>query len=354
MPRKFTNNFARWLNLGLITLTLLSYLSPYINPNHFWPIALLGLIYPILLVLNLFFIFYWLIKKRRYFLFSLTCVLLGWSFLTKNVGFNKENLSEEQRVKILSYNTHSGRNFLNPETKKRSGEAFANYINSKQADIICMQEFYNNPHYKKIRGSKGEKFYFTESQPGPIVIASAFPIVKEGGFGFINASNGTVFADIDINGTIIRVYNVHLKSNEITIIADEVAASRDLRERETWSKIKTMLKGYRRATKIRAAQTKEITEHIAQSPYPVLICGDFNDVPQSYVYQQLSQGKIDHFQETGRGMGSTFAGSIPFLRIDYILSSPAIKTLRTEVIKDEYSDHYPIVSEINFQVLGHN
>ncbi|MEM6698637.1 MAG: endonuclease/exonuclease/phosphatase family protein, partial [Bacteroidota bacterium] len=307
MPRKFTNNFARWLNLGLITLTLLSYLSPYINPNHFWPIALLGLTYPILLVLNLFFILYWLIKKQRYFLFSLTCVLLGWSFLSKNIGFHTKETSLINTIKVMSYNTHSGRSFLNPKTKKRDGSTFSNYINEQQAAIICMQEFYNNPYYKNIKSKEGKAFYFTESQKGPLVIASKYPIVKEGGFGFLNASNGTIFADIDVEGTIVRVYNTHLKSNEITIIADEVAESRDFREKETWSKIKTMFKGYRKASKIRADQADEIAEHIAQSPYPIIICGDFNDVPQSYAYQRIAGSKVDHFQEKGLGVGSTFA-----------------------------------------------
>ncbi|MEL6945801.1 MAG: endonuclease/exonuclease/phosphatase family protein, partial [Bacteroidota bacterium] len=261
-------------------------------------------------------------------------------------GFSSKEDVKTETIKVMTYNTHSGRNFLNPKTGKRDGRIFVEYINSKSADIICLQEFYNNPHYRDIKGSDGQKFHFTESQQGPIVIASRYPIVKEGGFGFLNASNGTVFADIDIDGTIVRVYSIHLKSNEITTIAEEVVASRDLRERETWSKIKSMFKGYRRATKIRSTQASEIVDHIKESPYPVIICGDFNDVPQSYAYQLLSDEMIDHFQEKGFGVGSTFAGSIPFLRIDYILSSPKIKVIDTQIIKDEYSDHYPVISHI--------
>jgi len=275
-------------------------------------------------------------------------VLLGWSFLSKNIGFNTKENSKNNTIKVMTYNTHSGRSFLNSKTGNQDGLVFSNYINSQNAEIICMQEFYNNPYYKSIKGSDGKTFHFTESQKGPLVIASKYPIVNEGGFGFLNASNGTVFADIDINGKIVRVYNIHLKSNEITVIADEVAASKDFRERETWSKIKTMFKGYRKATKIRANQANEIVEHITQSPYPVIFCGDFNDVPQSYAYQQIVEGKIDHFQEEGHGMGSTFAGSIPFLRIDYILSSPEIKVVDTKIIKDEYSDHYPVISYVTF------
>jgi len=268
--------------------------------------------------------------------------------LSKNIGFHTKEESRVNTVKIMTYNTHSGRSFLNAKTGKRDGNAFSNYINQQQAAIICMQEFYNNPYYKNIKGVEGKTFHFSESQPGPLVIASKYPIVKEGGFGFLNASNGTIFADIKIEGKIVRVYNIHLKSNEITIIADEVAASRDFREKETWAKIKSMFKGYRKATKIRANQADEIASHIQQSPYPVIICGDFNDVPQSYAYQKIVKGKIDHFQEKGLGIGSTFAGSIPFLRIDYILSSSEIKVVDTEIIKDEYSDHYPVASYISF------
>ena len=38
-------------------------------------------------------------------------------------------------------------------------------------------------------------------------------------------------------------------------------------------------------------------------PYPIIICGDFNDTPVSYAYQQLGDNMIDAFLESGNGIG---------------------------------------------------
>ena len=76
----------------------------------------------------------------------------------------------------------------------------------------------------------------------------------------------------------------------------------------------------------RAIEVDVIKEHMNKSPFPIIICGDFNDTPNSYAYKKISHGLKDSFLEQGIGIGSTFLGKIPFLRIDYILHSPRLKT----------------------------
>lgn len=177
----------------------------------------------------------------------------------------------------------------------------------------------------------------------PLII-SKYPILNKGALAFENSTNGCIYVDINIDSTVVRVYNVHLKSNTITRVADEVREEGDFREKETWRKIRYMLAGYKTNTKIRVNQVKEIKTHMAQSPYPIIVCGDFNDVPQSYVYHTIAHDLLDHFQQKGRGIGTTFGGSIPFLRIDYILSSSHFSPQSTKIIRDNYSDHFPVLS----------
>jgi endonuclease/exonuclease/phosphatase family metal-dependent hydrolase len=88
---------------------------------------------------------------------------------------------------------------------------------------------------------------------------------------------------------------------------------------------------------------------IEQSPYPVIICGDFNDTPSSYTYHQLSEGLIDAFKESGNGIGHTYGGALPSFRIDYILHDERFKSTRFNTIRSKFSDHYPITTSLKLQ-----
>jgi endonuclease/exonuclease/phosphatase family metal-dependent hydrolase len=341
-------NIARWANIMLIILTLISYLSPYINPKSFPYIALLGLLYPIWLLLNTLFIAYWVFKKKWYFLYSTACLLLGWQFLTKNIAFNASLPSSETTFRVLTYNVTNATGFHQEgmKTKERL-LPFFEYLASLNADIICLQEFAHQEQHIKTYlqeafGKDAPSFYGAK-KASPLII-SKYPILNKGALAFENSINGCIYVDINMDSTIVRVYNIHLKSNTITKVADEVREEGDLREKETWRKIRYMLSGYKTNAKIRANQVDEIKRHMAQSPYPVIVCGDFNDVPQSYVYQTIAHDLLDHFQQKGRGIGTTFGGSIPFLRIDYILSSSHFSAQSTQIIRDNYSDHFPVLS----------
>ncbi|MEM9886937.1 MAG: endonuclease/exonuclease/phosphatase family protein [Bacteroidota bacterium] len=338
----------KWINQALIVITLLAYLAPYLHPAQFGFIALLGLVYPLLLFLNIAFVIYWSIKKRWYFLFSLICILLGWTFLSRNFGLSGANDIPIDSLKIMTFNASSGHYFAPEGSNLRDEIKFRDYVKVQDAEIICLQEFFYAPNFEKLKNSEQQKYHFAFSDSRRLVIASIHPIQHYESLNFINASNGTLFADIEIDGKMLRVYNTHLKSNRITGIVDEVAEEKKFQDKETWQKIRRMFKGYRDMAEIRATQAEELAAHIAQSPYPVVLCGDFNDVPQSYTYEILSKKMTDHFQEKGKGIGSTFAGNLPFLRIDYIMTSPSMKVIESQIIKDGYSDHYPIVSYVAF------
>lgn len=332
----------RWLTLGLIAFTLLSYLSPYIPPNQlFGSIAMLGLIYPVLLLLQLFLLLYWAIRKDRYFFFPLICILIGWSFLSRNFGTHSraEDIDSANSIKVMSFNASSGRYF-------NSDQDFIDYIQQQSPEILCLQESGFQYHLETLKTDGNESLHYAYSDKKSLTIASTYPIEDYGSFGFLNSSNGILYADIKIGAHMLRVYCVHLQSNGITYVVDQVAEEQDWRQKETWRKVKSMFDGYVISASLRSDQAKELAAHIKLSPYPVLLCGDFNDVPQSYVYQTLSENMIDHFQAKGRGIGSTFSGNIPFLRIDYIMSSPDLKVVDSRIIKDGYSDHYPVVSYV--------
>jgi endonuclease/exonuclease/phosphatase family metal-dependent hydrolase len=98
----------------------------------------------------------------------------------------------------------------------------------------------------------------------------------------------------------------------------------------------------------RAEQVDILAKHIQSSPYPVIVCGDFNDTPVSYTYNKLSKNLQDAFVESGSGIGNTFRGNFPYVRIDYVLYSPSLKLHHYHTEKVNWSDHFPVMT--NFTI----
>lgn len=345
----------KWANLLLIFITLLSYLSPFVSPYIFWPLSFVGLLYPWLLLFNFIFIIYWGIQKDRYLLFSLITLGIGWGYLTSFIGLNNEKVDENDQLKIVSYNVSNLKSLWNKKDTIRYKEAHAAFPLFKQkvegVDIFCAQEA--SPFSIKYLSDSlalPHMIYFSEPKIATYIF-SKFPPINSGfiKFSIKNKTNGCVWADFNLNGQTIRVYNVHLQSNSISTATERLAKEGDIQSRETWRNIKQVIKRYKNAAQRRAKQAEEIAEHIKSSPYPVILCGDLNDTPLSYPYHILSNGFQDSFKEKGQGIGTTYAGSIPALRIDYVFADQKIEILSHKVFKENFSDHYPVVGTLKIK-----
>lgn len=169
-----------------------------------------------------------------------------------------------------------------------------------------------------------------------MAIFSKFPIINEGKIFDNNRANGAIFADIIYQSDTIRVYNVHLESMQIN---SEVLENLDgVKEnyRQTLGKL-------HRGSLARSKQLKLLEDHLSNSPHPVIIMGDFNELPYSNTYFRLSKNYINAFEEAGNGFGFTYNRILFFLRIDHIFSSPTVKPLQFKTHREvDYSDHYPI------------
>jgi len=341
-------SLLEWLNLLIVLITFLCYLSPYISPASFWPASLVALGYPMLLAAQLAFILLWAVLRKKFILLSVLCLAFGWSHIQSIVGWNSSSQPiPEESITIASFNTYG---FRYDDTGKRvKAEALSEAIDFSGVDIACLQELpeMNSSHYiyQFLANENGLKY----STPLPVkgmAIFSRYPLQNVETHHFRNGANGYQFADIKIDTFTFRCFNIHLQSNAVSGIANQVAEEGNLQERETWYNIRGMMGRYKRAAVERAREAEEISQLIDASPYPVILCGDFNDIPQSYVYQTLSYGLKDTFKTKGRGLGVTYAGKIPGLRIDYILSSPAFEILDFSVGEANFSDHYPVFSTI--------
>lgn len=336
------------INFLLVLATALAYLSPYISPSFFSPIAILGIFFPWLFLANIVFILFWFVFKIKHSLWSLVVLLIGYSHLASFVGFHAPLNDDLPKISILSHNLQGLRYayIKKGDERKTRLEEYQGMLKKASPDIFCVQEV----------GPRGQTFLlnkdFFEFQTkkvkfGPAIF-SKHQIINEGELAEENRSNKAVWADIVISKDTLRVYSFHLQSNRIS--DDDVKIlDQETQGKDTWESIVSVVSKYKKRSVSRENQAHQINKHILSSPYPVLLAGDMNDTPLSYVYRIFSKGLCDSFRLRGGGLGTSFAGNIPALRIDYIFTDKAFKILEHEVIKPGYSDHYPIKSIVTLQ-----
>lgn len=345
-------SLLEWLNVFLVLGTFFCYLAPYISPVTFWPASFIGLSYPWLLLGHIIFILLWGVMRSKFVILSILSLAFGWKHIQSLVGFNQtETVAEAKFIKIMSFNTHSFRHNDN-KRKRIDQEKLSETLNLEGIDIAFLQEYptVGKDHAYTNFFRKENRMKYSSPLPNVgITVFSRYPIIHSETEYFSNGANGYQYVDIKIDSTILRCYNIHLQSNAVSGIANEVVTEGNIQEKETWLNIKGMMRQYKRAAVKRASQAEEIAKAVRESPYPVILCGDFNEIPQSYVYQTLSTGLQDAFIERGRGLGITYNGKIPALRIDYILTSQELEIIDFEVGKQNFSDHFPVFSSIRLE-----
>ncbi len=344
----------RWTNLVLIFLTLLAYISPFVSPESFWLLSVLGLAFPWLLIAHFLFILFWLVKKDRYVFYSLICLIIGWSNVSNFIGFGYGYVEiPDKAIKVMSYNAHDLKPLFNMhvgEEARANKKEFSRFLQSLGAIHLIIVQEGTQYTLEFFRDSFQMSHYFNSSvNSRKTYIFSKFPILKKGNIQFESTSNSCIWADINIRGKTVRVYNLHLQSNKISDTANKISAKGNIQEKETWEDIGGMFGRYKEASKKRAKQAEKVAAHIAQCPHPIILGGDFNDTPISYPYHILSKGFQDSFKECGRGIGTTYAGKLPGLRIDYVLADKRFEMINHQVYRENFSDHYPVVGTLLFK-----
>ncbi len=349
-----------------VLLLLLSYVSIYISPDKFWFFAFLGISYPYFLLVNILFLIFWIIKLNKYFLLSLIAILIGFSSFNKTIKpFPNSKQSTENQFKVLSYNVRLFDVFKYKWRDKNSYDdrnKIFDFLKEENAEIVCLQEFfYNKSHHFKTSDtiiqfidaknvhteftSKNDSNYFYFGA----ATFSKYPIINRGKIEFENKTdNICIYSDIIKNKDTIRIYNIHLESIKLSK-EDENFYSDFSNNKEQEKLKKGSLKIFaklKRAFIKRASQARNLSDHIKKSPYPVILCGDFNDTPISYSYNKVSENLKDAFLECGSGIGNTYNGKFPSFRIDYILFSDFFSANSFEIKKIDFSDHYPIISNL--------
>lgn len=339
-----------------VALWIASAYSDHVSPNTSLLFSYLGLAFPLLTLINLCFILYWIfLAEWRFLLLNVLAIVLCWGPIRHYYPFHfDKEIPQENTLKVLTYNVMG---FAYLDHTKEHPNPILDYIAHSNADIVCLQEYSAPKSGKRLTEAKIQsalKMYpyhatirlGTPKHPSQgIAVFSKYPIEKSRHIDYSSASNGSSIHQIKINGKKLTLINNHLESFKLT--------SEDRSRYSTFIKSLSSesfdgLKGAFKqklgpAFQIRAKQAEAIAKQIQEtnSDY-LLVCGDFNDTPISYAHRTIQGELLDAFSEAGKGMGITYNQNFFWFKIDHILHSANMQALRCEVDPVAYSDHYPL------------
>lgn len=358
---KFLHSFILTINVGVVILLLICGFAYKIKPEYSFLAAFLGYGFPVMALANIFFVFYWLVRFKGWIFLSLVGMMLSYSSFQAWFPINLKSRTTSmdqttQKIKVLSYNIM----YLGFDTEKELGQLdpIIEYINDKDPDIICLQEAgafiwdmaKTNTAVMKAFEEYPYRCSGEDENKYSVLLFSKFPILYHRRIDYVSLSNSSYVYDLKVGKDTIRLINNHLESNKLN--KEDKTKYSDLLTKEASDPLKDVAKtlGSKvgNASFIRANQADSVSKVVLESPYKVILCGDFNDVPGSYTYRTIRQGLVDAWIEHGNGWGNTFHENFFLFRIDYIMHSPSIKSTSVKIDKVKLSDHYPIWANLEF------
>jgi len=362
--RRFFKSIVTIISLIASGALLFSVFTAYISPEHISVLAFAGYVFPLLWFINFVLFVFWLIKRRWQFLVPLFAIVITWvhwehTFQWKGVSIEKENI--EQPLKVMSFNARMFDYYQ--WIGNNTNEKIFDLIRKENPDVVCIQEFVTakshktyNEHYI-LRRLNQYRYKHIEYRSGKnnkrnfgLVTFSRYPIVEKHSLKFEASSNFSIYTDIKVKDQRIRVFNNHLESIRFSRQQLNFLDSLNYQNKEERNeKIKEISSKLSTAFENRATQAETIGQYIANSPYPAIVCGDFNDTPVSYVYRNMRGQLKDAFVESGSGFGGTYNGPLPSFRIDFIFHDKQFKSYNFSRLKVDLSDHYPITTTLDLK-----
>ena len=317
----------------------------------FWPIFAFNVVMLVLLAIA---------RSKKIFL-SLLALIVSIPGLMKSYSFGKT--SDEDGIKVMSYNVH----IFQDISGKRTAEAFADdvigMVRKESPDVLCLQEFSSYISQKsrvycmkKFAAEVGfEHIYYNEDNDnlGRNVIFSNYPLSP--------LSPNLSSKSNDVNGIMVEVdagekgkfavADVHLLSFKITDKELDELLDDNSDSEVTKKRGMSLFNKMSYAFEHRTFDVNDMLASMPKGEAPVIVCGDFNDTPVSYVCQKMTHaGFYDAFIKSGHGIGATYLGKLPWFRIDYIWINKHVNLLSYNKIDFKGSDHYPIM--MRFQANG--
>jgi endonuclease/exonuclease/phosphatase family metal-dependent hydrolase len=368
--RRLTKKFFIISNIVLAVLFLLGCYGGWADPKTWWPLGFLTLAAFYLLLLLIGFILFWLFVKPGWSLISIVAMLLAYKPITNIIPVKFSSSFDKQKqpaaLRIMSWNVEHF-DILEHKTHPEKKQQMLELISEYQPDIACYQEMVGSDKNAKAINyipdiiqadgfadyhySFNPKLDFDGNHHFGIIIFSKYPMINKQTISFYPNDYNSIFqyADIVKGEDTVRVFNIHLQSLKFSATNLEYIEKPDITDDDDLKKSKSLISKLKTGFLKRKKQAERIREELDKSPYPVIVCGDFNDVPNSYSYNTIGKGLKNAFKEKGSGIGRTFSGISPTLRIDNIFAADRFTVNQFLRIPKKLSDHFPIFADVQLE-----
>ncbi|MDQ1085904.1 endonuclease/exonuclease/phosphatase family protein [Siphonobacter sp. SORGH_AS_1065] len=364
----FTSLFSL-ITYALCLYLIIGYTLGYTLWWTHWITGFLLLFLPWVMMLLALLTVFWFFRNVRKAWIPLIFLLAGWPFWLRTIGFHASHqpgdLSHSLRVSTFNTTAFGVSEYM--ENKDiRPLHSMLNWLKSSNADILCLQEYYSWDYsylpdefklndqlrtrgyrykviFKELNWYSGDLRKSDQGFLGPVLF-SKYPIVNQSYHVFENAGghNGFVMADIKKDSDTIRVISIHLYSMGVRVGNVARAKNSKVAKAETRSILHKLKEGFIAHN----SEIEEVLKIVKNSPYPVILCGDYNEVPTGIAYGKTRRYLKNSFEEAGRGFGFTLNRSPWFIRIDNQFHSNHFKVLSHKVRRDiKGSDHFPVEVE---------
>jgi len=350
--KAFTVRLIAGANVATVLVMLLVGYSDRLNPADHPLLSTLGMTLPVFLLINLVFLFFWVVFKWRMVWISVLGLVLAYVPISIYMPLNSSQDIPEGALKIISYNVCAyGGNF-----KYDDGfEKVRDYLVEEKPDIVCIQEDidtwrrYVFLHYEKTFAYNDTMVIANNPQSyNALGIHSKYPIIHRERIAYPSKANGSVAWWLKVGDDTLIVVNNHFESCHLN--KDDRAQylqmikgkmPRDSVREES----KLLLVKLAEANAKRSGQIRTVRQYaLDHGQYPVIVCGDFNDSPISYSRHAMAEVLTDCYATTGKGIGLSYNQKAFSFRIDHFFCNDKLQPYRCEIDgKMDASDHNPLI-----------
>ncbi len=346
----------RIVSFILFILTLLSAFGGRINPAYVMLPSALTLALPYFAIATAAVSLAWFCAGRWITAAIGVAVLVAaWKPISTAIPlhFQSEPTHKERTFKLLTYNILHGWDQEDPEMK--AGNRSFQYVLDADADLVGLQELVDindTGEVPRLEGTLRDSLlrkypYRAGTTACDLKVLSKYPVklIKE----YPTFSH----YEVKMPWGKLNWINTHLSSFNLTDeerkVMKEVVSVKDTEAglKEMKGSIREKLKdGFSRRAE-RAAAIRELADRISG---PLVVSGDFNDVPESYAYRTIRGNDLgDAYAETSFGPLITYNRHGFLFHLDQILyRDKFMKALKVEKGSLKSSDHYPLLSEFEW------
>lgn len=323
-------------------------LSTCLEPSAYPRLSQAGLLFPIFLYLNLFYIVVWLLTSRKWVILPIIGLLPCASYIIDYCPVNLHEDIPDNSITVLSYNT----GFFTPNDENKCDVSnTAKYIEDYNADIICLQECPTETETGRQLVGKMDSLGYNKREHGGKVIFTKWNFLGKAVLESNGGGNGLMAWYISNGKDTLLLVNVHLQSNhfnpeEKKEYKEAITGVDGHMIKNTGNILLSKLSSYASQRQMQVDSLCQlIGEHHGDR---ILICGDMNDTPISYTCRQISKRLTSAFRQSGSGVGISYNQEWFPIRIDHIFLSSNLKSHETYIDHSILSsDHYPIVSHVS-------